>query len=330
MDEEQVAFNKLKNSIRTTPILGHPDSRRQYILDTDVSGCGVGAMLSQTDHAPFRYFCRRRELSNQVTRWHEILAEFCYILEQRSETRHGNADRLSRQTCEDCGQCVSIEQRDGGPSRKELARKQRPLSTSHGTPTPTVAGLNLGAGGTLEELPAPTGKSGQKGELARLQAIRQGSLAIMNRTIATREEVSAEHLEVRSRRLAILYHMQGSLRIRQDRAGSTRGPAGVPADRWCAICPPAMRETMNMLALPEATASVVAHARDEWVFCYLRLPEQIYIDQGAQFKSQLMAEPCQLWNVEKTHTTPYHLQANGIAVQNNQGLRNSLRALLLA
>ena len=62
----------------------------------------------------------------------------------------------------------------------------------------------------------------------------------------------------------------------------------------------------DALALPDATAPVVAKTLDEKVFCYFGLPEQIHSDQGAQFESQLMAELCQLWNIEKTHTTPYH------------------------
>ena len=44
---EQAAFNPLKESIMTALILGCPDHRRQYILDTDASRCGVGAALSQ-------------------------------------------------------------------------------------------------------------------------------------------------------------------------------------------------------------------------------------------------------------------------------------------
>ena len=43
-----------------------------------------------------------------------------------------------------------------------------------------------------------------------------------------------------------------------------------------------------------------------------------------------MTELCQLWNVGKTHTTPYHPQANGIVERNNRELGDFLRALLLA
>ena len=55
----------------------------------------------------------------------------------------------------------------------------------------------------------------------------------------------------------------------------------------------------------------------------------MHTDQGAQFESQLMSELCQLWNVAKTHTTPYHPQANGMVERNNRGLGDSLRTLLL-
>ena len=83
--------------------------------------------LLRTYYASLWWLCRK-ELSNQVARWLEILAKFRYVLEHRSGTRHENADGLSRLTREDCRQWASIEQRDGGPSRKELAREQGPLA----------------------------------------------------------------------------------------------------------------------------------------------------------------------------------------------------------
>ena len=42
-----------------------------------------------------------------------------------------------------------------------------------------------------------------------------------------------------------------------------------------------------------------------------------------------MTELCQLWGVDKTRTTLYHPQANGMVERNNKGLGDSLRAMLL-
>ena len=80
----------------------------------------------------------------------------------------------------------------------------------------------------------------------------------------------------------------------------------------------------DALAIPDATAPVVAAALDKRVFCYMGLPEQIHTDQGAQLESQLITELCQLWGVGKTRTTKYHPQANGMVEQNNRGLEDSL------
>jgi len=50
----------------------------------------------------------------------------------------------------------------------------------------------------------------------------------------------------------------------------------------------------DALAIPDASAPTVARARDQHVFCYFRLPEQIHTDQGAQFQSQLMGDLCRI------------------------------------
>ena len=42
-----------------------------------------------------------------------------------------------------------------------------------------------------------------------------------------------------------------------------------------------------------------------------------------------MTELCQLWGVDKTRTTLYHPQVNGMVERNNKGLGDSLRAMLL-
>ena len=45
--ECQTAFELLKSSLTSTPILCYPSTRQQFILDTDASGCGIGAVLAQ-------------------------------------------------------------------------------------------------------------------------------------------------------------------------------------------------------------------------------------------------------------------------------------------
>ena len=100
-------------------------------------------------------------------------------------------------------------------------------------------------------------------------------------------------------------------------------------NRWILVLTDHFTRWQDAIALPDATAPVVATALDERVFCYLGLPEQIHTDQGAQFESLLMAELCQLWRVERTRTTPYHPQANGIVERNNRLLGDSLCTLLI-
>jgi hypothetical protein len=41
------AFLKLKEKLTSTPVLGHPDFSKEFILDTDASKDAIGAILSQ-------------------------------------------------------------------------------------------------------------------------------------------------------------------------------------------------------------------------------------------------------------------------------------------
>ena len=65
-------------------------------------------------------------------------------------------------------------------------------------------------------------------------------------------------------------------------------------NQWILVLVDHFTRWQDALAIPDATAPVVAAVLDERVFCYMGLPEQIHTDQGAQFESQLMTELCQL------------------------------------
>ena len=49
MIEHQEAFDALKEALSTSPVLGYPNFTREFILETDASLKGLGAILSQQD-----------------------------------------------------------------------------------------------------------------------------------------------------------------------------------------------------------------------------------------------------------------------------------------
>ena len=56
--KSQLAFDNLKTALTHAPILALPNFAKPFILETDVFGIGIGAVLSQDSH-PIAFFLKK-------------------------------------------------------------------------------------------------------------------------------------------------------------------------------------------------------------------------------------------------------------------------------
>ena len=64
------------------------------------------------------------------------------------------------------------------------------------------------------------------------------------------------------------------------------------------------------------------------MFCRFSLPEKLHSDQGRQFEGEVVTQLCQLLAMEKTRTTPYHPQSDGLVERFNGTLLSILTMCL--
>ena len=77
--DEEEAWQMLKKELLDAPILAYPDPTERFILDTDASGYGIGAVLSQVQSARERVIAygsrtMTKEESRFCVTWQELLA----------------------------------------------------------------------------------------------------------------------------------------------------------------------------------------------------------------------------------------------------------------
>ncbi|KAK3093316.1 hypothetical protein FSP39_013979 [Pinctada imbricata] len=80
--------------------------------------------------------------------------------------------------------------------------------------------------------------------------------------------------------------------------------------------------------MPNMEARTVAKTLVEQVVTRFGVPAAIHSDQGSQFESNLFQEMCMLLRINKTHTTPYHPQSDGMVERFNRTLTAMLSAFV--
>ena len=81
---------------------------------------------------------------------------------------------------------------------------------------------------------------------------------------------------------------------------------------------------MEAFPLPDQESKTVAHKLVDEVFCRFSPPEQLHSDQGKQFESGLVHEICRILNIQKSRTTAYHPQCDGLVERFNRTLQDML------
>ncbi|GFX61128.1 retrovirus-related Pol polyprotein from transposon 17.6 [Trichonephila clavipes] len=105
------AFRELKGKLIDKPVLYAPNFEREFIVQTDASNAGMGAVLTQineqgeehpilyqimTDHNPLVWLNRNVSSNPRLMRWALALQPYNFRIVHRSGKNHKNADSLSR------------------------------------------------------------------------------------------------------------------------------------------------------------------------------------------------------------------------------------------
>ncbi|GAU23864.1 hypothetical protein TSUD_369720 [Trifolium subterraneum] len=84
-NEAETSFNKLKHAITSAPVLRLPDFSKPFTLETDASGTGVGAVLTQQGQ-PIAFFSKK--LSPRRQKQSAYIRELLVITEALAKFRH--------------------------------------------------------------------------------------------------------------------------------------------------------------------------------------------------------------------------------------------------
>ena len=103
-------------------------------------------------------------------------------------------------------------------------------------------------------------------------------------------------------------------------------PLTVKGNKYIVVISDYFTKWTEALPMPNMEACTVAKILVEEVLCRFGIPQTIHSDQGRQFESNLFQEMCKLLGIEKTRTTPYHPQSDGMVERFNRTLATMLTA----
>ena len=112
-------------------------------------------------------------------------------------------------------------------------------------------------------------------------------------------------------------------------ADITELPITPKGNRYVLVLMDHFSKYVNLYAMPDQKAITVAKCIFENYIRQHGIPEQIHTDQGRQFEAEIIQTLCKVLGINKTRTTPYHPQSDGLIERFNRTLKDQLGKLLL-
>ena len=107
-------------------------------------------------------------------------------------------------------------------------------------------------------------------------------------------------------------------------ADITELPLTSQGNRYALVITDYFTRYVNLFPMKDQRAITVAKIIFEDYVRQHGIPESIHTDQGRQFESDLVKHLCQLLGIDKTRTTPYHAQSDGMVERLNRTLKDQL------
>ncbi|VDI78350.1 Hypothetical predicted protein [Mytilus galloprovincialis] len=76
--------------------------------------------------------------------------------------------------------------------------------------------------------------------------------------------------------------------------------------------------------IPNQEAETISKIFVDEFICRFGVPRQVHTDQGRQFESKLFTGICKRFNIDKTRTSPLHLQSDGMVERLNRTIEDIL------
>ena len=82
---------------------------------------------------------------------------------------------------------------------------------------------------------------------------------------------------------------------------------------------------VELFAIPDKRAVTIVAKLDDEIFLRYGSCERLHSDQGREFINSLVKALCAYWGVERTNTSPYRPQSNGLVERSNKNIKSILR-----